>query len=305
MSYQENRYANIWSNKKMKKILICGSRGQIGSALKYIFSKEQGFEVYGLSRSEKETKNSFSIDITDIKKLKKIFTKLKPEIVINSAGMVNADFAEKEKEEAFRINCMGNRNLLNLTKEGKGLFVFISSYYVFDGIKEKYSEEDIVSPINYYGMNKVISEIETRAYEKSIIIRACKIFSLGYDTRNMIARTYYDLKNNREARIICDQFNNPLHADFMAEAIKQLILKNKRGTYNLGGEDYLDNYTFCRIFAEHFRFNSSLIKPIKTEEITQLAPRPKKVFLKLNKLKKEGIKTYTLKEMFEYMEKRQ
>jgi dTDP-4-dehydrorhamnose reductase len=289
----------------MKKVLICGSGGQLGSALKYIFSKNQGFEVYGLSRSEKDTKNSFSADITDAEKLKKIFVKLKPEIVINAAGMVNAEHAEKEKEEAFRINCIGNRNLLTLVKECRGLFVFISSYYVFDGEKEKYDEEDMVSPINYYGMNKVISEIETRAYENSLIIRACKIFSLGYDTRNMIARTYDDLKNNREARIICDQFNNPVHADFMAEAIKELIEKDKRGTYNLGGEDYIDNYNFCKRFAEHFRFNSALIKPIKTEEITQLAPRPKKVFLKLDKLKKEGIKTYNLKEMFEYMEKKQ
>ena len=90
----------------------------------------------------------------------------------------------------------------------------------------------------------------------------------------------------------------------MADAIKQLIEKNKTGIYNVGGEDYLDNYNFCKRFAEHFKLDAALVKPIKTEETAQSAPRPKKVFLILDKLKKEHIKTHNLKEMFEYMERK-
>ena len=141
-----------------KKILICGASGQLGSALKKQFSSDKKFKVYGLSRSGNE---DFQCSITDSEALKKVFDKIQPSVVINSAAFVHADLCEEQKEKCYNINYFGNKNLLELSKKVSSYFIFISSYYVYDGEKKEYKETDVPYPQNFYGMTKLMSEIET------------------------------------------------------------------------------------------------------------------------------------------------
>ncbi|NQV09513.1 NAD(P)-dependent oxidoreductase [Candidatus Woesearchaeota archaeon] len=287
----------------VKRVLICGVSGQLGSAVHALYSKDHSFEVFSLDKSEIKLENFFQGDITNKESLKLIFDEIKPEIVINTAALVHADLCETERELAKSINYTGNKNLLELSKEYDAQFVFMSSYYVFDGTKKDYDENSPTTPLNYYGETKVMSEEETLKYPKSIVIRASKIFSVGYDKRNFIARAHISLMNNQEVVAVDDQYNNPVHADFMADAIKTLVSMNKSGIYNVGGEDYVNNYEFAKRFSEYFGFDTSLVKAVKTDEATQAAKRPRDVNLNLEKLKSEGIKTHNLNEMFKLMEK--
>lgn len=283
-----------------KTVLVCGASGQLGSSLTKIFSENSAYKVYGLSKKFNK-ENGFKCDITDYKNLKKIFGSLNPDIVINSAACVNADYCEKDKEYAYKINFEGNSNILDLSKINKSSFVFVSSYYVFDGIKKDCDEETIPAPLNYYGITKVMSEIYTKQYNRSLIIRASKIFSLGYDSRNLLARAYLSLANNKKFFSSNDQFNNPVHADFLSKSIMGLVSLRASGIYNVGGEDYVNNYELAKSFADYFRLDSSLVMPIETKESELMAKRPKHVFLNLKKLKSAGIKTYKLKNMFKTM----
>ena len=142
----------------MKKLLICGIGGQLGSALKKIFSDV--FDVYGLDMASKDDK-TFSCDVTDKEKVEKIIDDLKPDVVINAAALVNADKCETEKHLTYNINYLGNNNVLYASKKINAFFVFISSYYVFDGTKKEYIEEDMPTPINYYGIMKLLAENDT------------------------------------------------------------------------------------------------------------------------------------------------
>ena len=91
----------------VKKLLICGINGQLGSALKKNFSGE--FDVYGLDRES--AGKTFSCDITDASNVSDIITKLNPDVVINAAALVDADKCETEKQLAYDINFLGNRNV--------------------------------------------------------------------------------------------------------------------------------------------------------------------------------------------------
>ena len=283
----------------MKKILIAGVTGQLGSALKKNFSSE--FKVFGLSRNSENNAHFFKCDITDNRKLEIIFNIVKPDIVINTAALGHADTCEAEKEHAYRINYLGNNNLLSLSRKYNSYFVFMSSYYVFDGHDKEYNESHYVCPLNYYGITKIMSEIETSGYKNSLIIRSSKIISLGYGGKNLIVRLDNDLKNKRKVQASSDQYNNPITANFMADTIKKLILKSKTGVFNIGGENYVSNYELSLMFASLFGYDASLISGIVTKTGEQLVIRPKDVFLTLDKLKKAGIDTYNLDQMFNDM----
>ena len=279
----------------MKKLLICGINGQLGSSMRRVFSGS--FEVYGLDKVA-DGNNVFACDITDREKVFSIFEKIKPDVVINAAALVNADLCETEKELAYKINYEGNNNLLTASKSFGSYFVFISSYYVFDGSRVEYSEDDIPTPINYYGILKWVAENEVLNYEKSMVVRPCKIFSIGYDERNFTARVYNSLKKGEEFFAVSDQYNNPVLADFISESIKELIKQKAMGIFNIGGKDFVNNYEFAKLFAEYFNLDSSLIKSVSTDKSSQKAPRPMKVKLLLSKMESKGVRAYTLDEMF-------
>lgn len=280
-----------------KKVLICGINGQLGSALKKCFQSR--YDVYGVGRSEKDEKKYFCCDIAKFKDISQVIDKIQPDIIINTAALAHADRCETEKELAYSINYTGNSNLLRLAKTHDSLYIFISTYYVFDGRLKEYTEDQIPSPLNYYGILKCMSEAQTLSYSKSLVIRAAKIFSVGYDNRNFIARLYNSLKNKEPMSVVDDQFNNPLHADCMAESILTLIEKQKCGIFNLAGEDYVSNYELAVRFAEYFDLDKSLILPIATDKSNQKAVRPMQVKLSLSKLKSNSVKTYTLNQMFD------
>lgn len=283
-----------------KRILICGASGQLGQALINIFSKNKAYDAYGLSRNGIGTKH-LQCDISNFDKLEEAFRKIKPDVVINSAAYANADLCEKNKGLAYKINYLGNKNVLELSKKYDSYFVFISSYYVFDGAKKFYSEDAEPTPINYYGVTKTMSEIVTGTYRKSLIIRASKIFSLGYDDRNFIARTYQSLANGQKVLAVDDQYNNPIHADLLAKSIMELIDLERLGIYNIGGKDYVSNYGLAKSFARFFGLDHSLIKSIKTKESGQATQRPRHVYLKIDKLRLDGIGTHRLKYMFKLL----
>ena len=285
----------------MKKILICGINGQLGLSLKNVFSQDSQYDIYGIDLETNDSPNMYSCDITKKENLSKVFAEINPDIVINTAALVNAETCEERKELTYNINYLGNKNVLDISKQYSSFFVFISSYYVFDGTKREYYETNIPTPINYYGIMKMLAENNVLTYKNSLIIRPGKIFSLGYDKRNFIARTYQSLINNEKIKAIDDQFNNPIHADFLSKTIKELIEKKETGIYNIAGKDYVNNFEFAKLFARYFNLDESLIESIKTKDIKQIAKRPVNVELKINKLTNMGIKTYSLEDMFEHM----
>ncbi len=274
---------------------------QLGYALKNIYILDKFYEVYGLSKPKSKEKNYFQCDINDVGKLEKIFKIIKPHIIINSAALVNVDICETNKDLAYKINFLGNKNLINLAKKYNSFFVFVSSYYVFEGNKKNYKEEDYLSPLNYYGITKAMAEIETSSYKKSLIIRPSKIFGIGYDNRNLIARSYNSLKNKKKVFVVNDQFNNPIGANFIAKSMKQLISLEKKGIYNIGGKDCVSNFELVERFAKYFDMDYKLVISKKSNKLNQTVKRPSKVNLALNKIKLVKIKTYSLNSMFKSM----
>ena len=75
----------------MKKILVLGSTGQLGTALKNDLTK--WCEVTFLNRND--------LDFTNIESLNTKLRDLKPDFIINGAAYTNVDQAEEIIEKAF------------------------------------------------------------------------------------------------------------------------------------------------------------------------------------------------------------
>ena len=142
-----------------KRILILGSTGMLGHMLFFYLKKNKSFKIYNLSFRKKLNPKSIICDIHNFSDLKKILKRIKPEIIINSIGILPQD-PKFNKINSIFINSLFPQRLSEISKELNSKIIQISTDCVFDGKRGKYSENDIPNEIKTYGLTKILGEIK-------------------------------------------------------------------------------------------------------------------------------------------------
>ena len=252
----------------MKRLLITGGKGQLATAFKSNFKSD--FDLLSLDSNE--------LDITDKSEVESILVKFKPDIVLNCAAYTNVDGAENDFKKANEVNSDAIRNILS---KFDGLFVQISTDYIFDGKNGPYSEFASSNPINKYGLSKLNGEeIALKMSNHLILIRANVIFDLNSKS-SFLDWVIRSLKNKKEISVVNDQYGNPIWSVDLAKIIFQLIKNEETGIFNAGTDKIISRYEFAKLIAREWNLDVNLIKPISTKSLKEknknyIAPRPLK-----------------------------
>ena len=152
----------MYLNKK--KILITGGSGRFG----------QVFKNNSLKYNYKFLFPSKSIfNILNLKNMEKFILKNKPNFLIHLAGLSRPmDAHDKKISESIDKNIIGTANVTKLCIKYKIKLIYISTCYVYPGIKGNYSEDDPILPINNYAWSKLGGESSVQMYKNSLILRA-------------------------------------------------------------------------------------------------------------------------------------
>lgn len=289
-------------------ILITGGTGLLGFSL--VRNNYNAYKIISTYHNyfPAEILKDYSyyyLDLNDTAELKNIFKKIKPRIVIHTAGIGNVDFCEKNPEKTNVINVSGSLAILEETIKIDAKFIFVSSNAVFDGEHAPYSENDILSPVNVYGKQKQIVEEEIKKSAKNwVIVRPILMYgwNLPRIRDNSVTWVLKSLKRGKKLKIVNDIFCNPLLADDCALAIWEIIDKEKNGIYHVAGADRIDRYQFALLTAEIFHLDAGLIEPVANDYFPSIAPRPKDTTYDISKLTTElKLKVKGIKEGLQYM----
>ena len=266
----------------MKKILITGAFGQLGTSLCEVLSNKSILAT-GRVMTLTEKYHCMELDITNQENVKELIRNYKPDIIIHLAAMTDVDGCEKNPETAFEINVGATENLL---KNFNGKFIYVSTDYVFDGEEGPYYEDDKVNPVSVYGRTKLYGENLVQESDLEwIILRSNIIFSYNDRTKASFVNWVVDsLKKKQMITVVNDQWNNPTWTNDLANVMSMMIEKNICGIYHYGGGDFLNRYEFAKMIASAFSLDRELIKPITTPELNWLAQRPLKSGLYTNKI---------------------
>lgn len=152
----------------MKKILITGALGQIGSELTVKMRELYGKDNVIISDIEKKSGKEDltesgpfeTINVLDAKKISDVVNKYKIDTIVNLAAILSA-VGEKNPNLCWQINMTGLYNVLEIARE-KGLRVFTpSSIAVFgpNTPKDLTPQDTIMKPTTMYGVTKVSGEL--------------------------------------------------------------------------------------------------------------------------------------------------
>jgi len=257
----------------MINILLTGAFGQLGTALRRVFSKNSDFNIILTSLKIPNSESGISLDVRNKVSINEIFKSFDIDIIIHLAALTDVDECEKNPIKAKEININGTKNFC---ENFDGYFVYISSDYVFDGKNGPYSENNPVRPINIYGATKL--EAEKVVLSKSgdnLIIRSNVIYDYNLNSKASFLNWIIEsLKNNKKIKVVNDQYNNPTSADSLAIAIYKSIKNKLNGVAHWADKEIVNRYEFSIKIAKVFDLDAGLISPISSDELNQLARRP-------------------------------
>ncbi|MFH1133768.1 MAG: SDR family oxidoreductase [Nanoarchaeota archaeon] len=269
----------------MARFLVTGASGFIGKRFLERLRHDFGDSaVIGTSFSHSKP-GLESLDMADRDATHAFFQKVKPKVVIHCAAMPGVNQCEIEKEKARLLNLTGTQNIVDACKAVGAMIVFLSTNYVFDGKKGDYTEEDPTHPLNQYGRLKLEAErYIQKQLSKYIILRTTNVFGYDPDSKNFVMTTIATLKGGKTLTVAVDQDGNPTHVDDLVAMGLRLIQLGKSGVYNAAGPDNDNRLEFSRKIASAFGLDPGLIVGKKTEELKELALRPKRANFDISKI---------------------
>ena len=264
----------------MKKILITGAGGQLGSEIRALSTHYIDREFIFTDYQE--------LDITDRQAVLAFVQEGSYYAIINCAAYTAVDKAESDKEKAYLINETGAKYLAEAAAQMGAKFVHISTDFIFDGTHSTpILEDDKPAPLSVYGASKLAGEQAVQqANPDSIIFRTSWVYS---SFGGNFVKTMIRLCTERESlSVIYDQIGTPTYARDLAKVILDtldtVIEKNISGVYNYTNEGVASWYDFA-VAVRDIAGLKAKITPIETSQYPTPATRPKYSVLNKNKVK--------------------
>jgi dTDP-4-dehydrorhamnose reductase len=249
-----------------RPLVIVGATGTLGKAFARI-CESRGIHYRSLTRQE--------IDITNPESVEKVFSELNPWAVINAAGYVRVDDAEKESDLCHKINTEGAEILAIACERHGTRYVTFSSDLVFDGTNENpYIESDRTAPINVYGRSKALAEERVLlARESALVVRTSAFFG-PWDEYNFVTIALRHLAAGETFVAASDAVVSPTYVPDLVHTTLDLLIDREFGIWHLANRGAIVWSDLARLAAESAGIDASGIVPRPMSELGWLAPRP-------------------------------
>jgi len=202
------------------------------------------------------------LDITDLNAIRQMVLENGVEVIVNCAAWTNVDGAEDpEKYDLVeKLNATAPENLAIAVKENNGLFVQISTDYVFG--KEPYNtpckEDQQGTPTGVYGLTKLHGEQKIIATGcNHVIIRTAWLYS---EFGKNFCKTMLNLTATKpQLKVVFDQVGTPTYALDLANAIAVVIEDFKKhsgdnyantGVYHFSNEGVCSWFDFTKMIQQ-------------------------------------------------------
>jgi dTDP-4-dehydrorhamnose reductase len=249
-----------------RPLAIIGASGTLGAAFSRLCDV-RGIPYHVFTRAE--------LDITSAQSVEDALDTTSPWAVVNCAGYVRVDEAERDEAACFRTNTTGPAVLASgCARHGVELMTF-SSDLVFDGsARSPYTERDAPAPLSVYGRSK--AAMEQRVLEIlpcALVVRTSAFFG-PWDEHNFVTTTLRALKRGQVVPVPNDVTISPTYVVDLVHAALDLLIDDEHGLWHLSHHDELTWAALARKAAEITGITTGHIEPVPQETLKQRAPRP-------------------------------
>ncbi|MEN3332804.1 MAG: dTDP-4-dehydrorhamnose reductase [Blastocatellia bacterium] len=249
-----------------RPILITGATGTLGRAFARLCAA-RGLSYALMSRRE--------MDIADRQSVQAALSRLKPWAVVNAAGYVRVDDAERDAARCMRENSDGPAVLAAECAALGIRLVTFSSDLVFDGAQTApYVESDRVAPLNVYGASK--AQVEARVLQclpSALVIRTSAFFG-SEDEYNFVTQALRTLSAGQMFVAANDLLVSPTYVPDLVNASLDLLIDGEQGIWHLANAGAITWVDLARLAASIAGISGERLKARPAATLGFIARRP-------------------------------
>lgn len=244
----------------------------MGSKIAEMAVAEGAHVVSGYAHNRPECGECVLFDLLHPVGISNLVNEMRPDVIVHSAALTDVDRCEREKELAYKMNVEGTRVLAEAAENASSFLVYISTDYVFDGLRGMYREDETTNPVNYYGYSKLLGE----QFCRGCIARTCVIYGSrpASGKVNFALWLINSLRSGKEVHVVTDQFITPTLNTNLARMVLEAANRRLRGVFHLAGATRISRYDYAMELARVFDLDSSLIVPSRMADLKWDAKRP-------------------------------
>ncbi len=247
------------------RILVTGSKGQLGRELCETLSLNKDIQVIGHDRD--------TLDITCWSEVIREVTDVKPNVIINTAAYTNVDACETDYSGAHAVNVIGAMHMARAAEIVGSKIIHISTDFVFDGKKgSDYFEYDATNPLSVYGKTKLAGEWAVRnECRNHFIIRTSWLY--GKYGNNFVKTMIKIGKQNDEIKVVTDQVGSPTYATDLVGVIEKFLNSETYGIYHFSNKGHCSWNEFAKEIFVQMKMNT-VVQETTSVEFIRPAARP-------------------------------
>ena len=248
-------------------IVLIGSQGHLGNTLVRSWT-DAGDEVIALDLPD--------FDLNSRRIVLETVVPLKPEVIVNAAGLEQIDWLETHPNTSRSIHVQGTANLREAAKRTSSLLVQFSTSEVFGhaiprNIEQGFTEDEPPDPLSVYAKTKLDSERAAAEWERHLIVRTSMLFGQTTErsSGSLVETIFNAVRRTRNFRVIQDRFVSPTWTEHLASAtrdlIRQAIREKVYGLFHLANSGTASYFEIAREIARNTGLKLD-IEPINQEE---------------------------------------
>jgi dTDP-4-dehydrorhamnose reductase len=142
------------------RVLILGGSGMLGHRVWQLFRER--FDAVATVRARPplplfaDGRVRDGVDVTDFAALNKLLDEVKPDVVVNCAGVVKQLAAAHNPIASITTNSL----LPHIVATRAARLIHVSTDCVFSGRRGHYAESDVPDPLDLYGRSKLLGEVD-------------------------------------------------------------------------------------------------------------------------------------------------
>ncbi len=254
--------------------LLVGAAGQVGAQMLRLLGPARALPT---SRTPLDA-TWLPLDLAALQHTSHAATLLDPhplDAIYCIAGMTDVEACEDQSDLAHRTNARGPAVLARYAHQLHLPFVYISTEYIFDGQSGPYAETDPPNPLSVYGRSKLAGELAVlEAHPDALILRTTVVYGPDHRRKNYLYSLLASVAAGHPINVPEDQVSTPTYNQDLVRAALGLVEAGAHGTFHVCGPELLSRLAFAQQVLRHLGLDVHLLRPRRTAELGQRAPRP-------------------------------
>lgn len=243
-----------------KRILILGGAGTLGHKLWQIIPQKFA-DTYVSVRKSKDfyaKTGLFSndkvidfLDLRDLPKLEKVLDDLKPDIILNCAGITLRSKEAKSEVSNIAVNALLPNKLADWCLHNNSRLIHFSTVCVFSGKTGNYDEESVPDAQDLYGRTKILGEVNKPC---SLVLRSSFIGRELFGGAELLE--WFLSQKGKTIRGYRNAVFTGLTTNYLAGLVVKLIAEfnDLSGIYNVSSET-ISKYDLLKLMKEAYNLD--------------------------------------------------